>query len=253
VSSRSSSRDPLDIMTTALVKPAKVVAVRRRAPLTSDSSDDDEEYICGSSVWTWRAWARRERRKPPVYLLAQDMRSDLHDAVNNMDSYFRQTPQLRQVFEAAIADCTRREEPGAPPITVENKEDADPCPNWEFLYTNQMWHGEGVPPPDRTNLASCSCVGKCDPTKCSCAGKLRPYAQGAQQSMYNGKGCIDVTSTAYGMNIFLLPVFECNAFCGCDDDCPNRVSRYTSTVKLGRLILNFLVRSYRMAGSTRSR
>lgn len=152
---------------------------------------------------------------PLPYLLAKDMRSDLHDRINTMDPYFRQNPLVKVMFEAMIDECRHAEEPGAPAIKIYNHEDTDPCPDWEFLYTNQMWYGEGVPGPDRTSLRSCSCIGKCDPATCKCAVKARPFTEGQTKFMYDQNGCL--------YDIPGYPIFECNSWCGCDEDCPNRV------------------------------
>ncbi|KAG1884046.1 hypothetical protein F4604DRAFT_1734514 [Suillus subluteus] len=67
---------------------------------------------------------------------------------------------------------------------------------------------EGAPPWE-FNLKSCGCVGRCDPKSKTC-----------------GKG---------SLQFFGMPIFECNDFCGCDEDCPNRVvqrgRRYVVNIK----------------------
>ncbi|KAJ8580525.1 SET domain-containing protein [Rhizopogon salebrosus TDB-379] len=64
-----------------------------------------------------------------------------------------------------------------------------------------------------------------DALKESSSGTIPKTWNGAP-FVYDGKGCLQW---------FGLPIFECNAFCGCDEDCPNRVvqngRRYVVNIK----------------------
>jgi histone-lysine N-methyltransferase SUV39H len=103
--------------------------------------------------------------------------------------------------------------------------DEEPTPQWEFHYTNRIYHGPGVPDPDIANLVGCDCVGKCDPKSktCACVKRQRELIMFPEENMeaYNSGFLYDkqkrLKHTPY-------PIVECNALCGCDAECMNRVS-----------------------------
>ncbi|KAG1739455.1 uncharacterized protein EDB91DRAFT_1053752 [Suillus paluster] len=193
----------------------------------------------GYPVVTWESYSQARRRLPPKYRLAKDLPHELQDRVNALPQSYRDSPQAAVLFEAMI-DEAMDNELEAPPISVVNDVTDEGAPPWEFVYTNEMWYGQGVPPPDMKNLKSCSCVGRCDPKSktCGCVKQqhhhLKPYiADGTIPKSWNGapfvydsKGCLQWSG---------MPIFECNDFCGCDDDCPNRVvqrgRRYAVNIK----------------------
>ncbi|KAJ8590675.1 SET domain-containing protein [Rhizopogon salebrosus TDB-379] len=201
--------------------------------------DGVESYLGGYPIVTWKSYADAQRRLPFKYNLAKDLPHELQDRVNALPSSYRNSAQARVLFEAMI-DEAMDDDLNAPPISVINDVTDEGAPPWEFVYTNQMWYGEGVPPPDTKNLKSCGCVGRCDPKSktCSCAKRqhrhLKTYIEdrtipktwNGAPFVYDGKGCLQW---------FGLPIFECNAFCGCDEDCPNRVvqngRRYVVNIK----------------------
>jgi histone-lysine N-methyltransferase SUV39H len=134
-----------------------------------------------------------------------------------MSPYTQMMGGMRDLFEAMVLENTVDDEPDAPPIELQNDVDEEPTPPWEFYYTNKMWHGEGVPPPDVKNLISCSCKGVCDPRSKTCACLMNqrnvaadPYLEFA----YDKAGRLKIPG---------YPVFECNDLCGCGDECRNRV------------------------------
>lgn len=189
--------------------------------------DGVEYYIGGYPVVTWNSYSQAQRLMPPKYHLAIDLPHELQDRVNALPQSYRDSPQATVLFEAMI-DEAMDDELGAPPISVINEVTDEGAPPWEFVYTNQMWYGEGVPPPDIKNLKSCGCVGRCDPKSktCGCAKRQRhhlkryianntiPDTWNGVPFLYDSKG---------SLQFFGMPIFECNDFCGCDEDCPNRV------------------------------
>ncbi|KAG2128685.1 hypothetical protein DEU56DRAFT_741748 [Suillus clintonianus] len=187
-------------------------------------------------VVTWNSYSHAQRRLPPKYRLAKDLPHELQDRVNALPQSYRDSPQAAALFEAMM-DEAMDDELEAPPISIINEVTDEGAPPWEFVYTNQMWYGEGVPPPDIKNLVSCGCVGRCDPKAktCGCAKRqhhhLKQYIDNGTipkdwKGVYDGKGCLQW---------FGVPIFECNDFCGCDEDCPNRVvqrgRRYAVSIK----------------------
>jgi len=138
------------------------------------------------------------------------------------NEYYRTLPNMRTVLESAIRENTGEDEPDAPWIDVINDIDDEPTPPWEFYYTNKLWLGEGVDPPDMANLEHCDCKGKCDPksTTCACVKRQNKYLEGyfPLGFAYDIKGKLRTPGA---------PIFECNALCACDDDdCRNRVVQH---------------------------
>lgn len=226
-SSRASSRQTPAYHLSA--KPMNVVGSKGESAAASiqQLKDGVEGYLGGYPIVTWKSHVDAQRRLPPKYKLAKDFPHELQDHVNALPQSFRHSAQARLLFEAMI-DEAMDDDLNAPPISVINDVTDEGAPPWEFVYTNQMWYGEGVPPPDIKNLKSCGCVGRCDPKSktCSCAKRqhlgLKEYIEDSTipktwngaPFVYDNKGCLQW---------FGVPIFECNAFCGCDEDCPNRV------------------------------
>jgi histone-lysine N-methyltransferase SUV39H len=140
----------------------------------------------------------------------------LQDYFNALPAMYRKTDEARLIFEAAIRESTANDEPDAPPIEIHNKLDDEVTPPWEFHYSNKMWHGEGVPGPDLKSLSGCDCEGRCDPKSktCLCVKKQAKYLD-KRGFVYNDKGRL--------INPVHYPIFECNDFCGCGEECQNRV------------------------------
>jgi hypothetical protein len=161
--------------------------------------------------------ARFMHDNPPKVYLAKDIPHLLQDRMNSMSEEYRSDETARQVFLAAIQHNTAEDEPDASVIDVVNDIDDERTPPWEFHYTNKMWLGEGVPPPDLDNLEGCSCVGQCDPNSKTCACVKR------QALKWDGGGFIYDSSGRAKPGGLQYPIFECNDLCGCFEDCPNRV------------------------------
>lgn len=151
--------------------------------------------------------------------LAKTISYHIEDELNHLPLYARRADNMqRKVFEAIIAENTADDEPFAPPIHLINNVDEELSPPIEFHYTNLMWHGDGVPLPNFVELPHCDCEGgKCDPTSetCACVRRQSEYMDGATGFIFDEHGRLQF----HGQ-----PIFECNALCGCTDDCPNRVS-----------------------------
>lgn len=157
-----------------------------------------------------------------VYALARDLPHDAQDRVNSLDDVARRGSQLI-LFESLMSENTASDEPGAPDIKVINDVDDELTPPFEFHYSNLMWHSDNVPRPDLDHLRSCECHGSCsaDAKKCACVVR--------QQEAYIAGGYTTTTGFVYDARgklrseLHSFPIFECNAFCGCDDRCRNRV------------------------------
>ena len=169
-----------------------------------------------------------QRERPPEYKLAKNMPHSLQDYMNKFPASFCESDVARRIFEAHIQEAMVNE-PEAPLIEIfDNNIGEEVTPRWEFHYTNEMWCGEGVPPPDVRNLEGCGCVGRCDPKsgKCACAQRQLKWVQAyinediipptwpGSPFVYDHKGMLQR---------FECPIFECNQFCRCDEDCSNRV------------------------------
>ncbi|KAK0199904.1 hypothetical protein DFS33DRAFT_1376289 [Desarmillaria ectypa] len=164
---------------------------------------------------------REEMRADPVYHLADNLPHALQDHINAMPLYTRMQPPMRLVFESMIRENTADDEPFAPPIVIENLVDDQPTPDWEFHYTNKMWHGKGVPPPDMKGLECCDCIGSCAKNKyCECRKRQLRHADdsGLKDWIYDPQGRVRNECL-----VDRVPIFECNDLCRCEDDCRNRV------------------------------
>ncbi|KAF7336599.1 Histone-lysine N-methyltransferase, H3 lysine-9 specific [Mycena sanguinolenta] len=112
---------------------------------------------------------------------------------------------------------TQAEEPSAPVVHVYNEDEFGPlAPPQDFVYSNRLWLGDGVDPPNATEAHSCACNVACYPETCDCA--RRPAMVDAE---HQGQGF------AYDPSGLLkehgAPVFECNMLCSCREDlCSNR-------------------------------
>lgn len=231
--SRSTSADPLDLFDRrARGRPRRRVV----SPTSSRTSSDDFAStallnISGIQVLNWRNDGGRVAKEfCQTTMLAKDLPHELVDRVNQLPRHMRTADVKSKIFKAIICQNTAREEPGAPPIDIVNTVDNEPTPAYEFHYTNLMWHSERVGKPDLSKLRGCGCRGVCNPRKCACAAK--------QQEGYLDN---DPRLRDYGfvydknkkLRVHQYPIFECNAFCGCDEDlCQNRVVQNGRTVAI---------------------
>ena len=154
----------------------------------------------------------------PKIFYSRDIPHALQDLMNTVDSSYRRSIVAKEMFEAVIYENTYEDEPNAPRISIVNDVDGDleVTPAWEFDYSNRIWHGDGVPPPDFSNLQGCDCEGYCDPRSrtCSCLKRQQEYSGEVPGFIYDDKGRLKQQG---------YPIFECNDLCGCLDGCRNRV------------------------------
>ncbi len=189
-----------------------------RSPTPPRSDVPTPSVFGGYRVKRWADIREDLRHQQPKYLLARDLPSRLHDYINSRPAESRVHPQMRRLFEHEIYINSADTEHDAPDIKVDNSVDDEPCPPWEFYYTNDMWHTEDIPPPTREGLVGCDCVGDCSMnSNCACrthqvemAGE---YASG-DFAYRDGRVKSDARS---------VPIWECNDMCRCDGHCVNRV------------------------------
>ncbi|KAG6809964.1 hypothetical protein H0H92_013892 [Tricholoma furcatifolium] len=167
----------------------------------------------------WHSYIQDPKNIQPKHYLSKDLPHMLQDTINSFTDLGKSYGTLAPIMEANIRENTADDEPDAPLIRLINEVDDDPTPPWEFHYSNKMWLGDGVPPPDVTNLVHCDCVGRCDPKSRTCACAQRQHASVADvyptpDFLYDNRGRVKTTD---------YPIFECNDLCGCGDECRNRV------------------------------
>ncbi|KAI0268604.1 hypothetical protein BC834DRAFT_821143 [Gloeopeniophorella convolvens] len=196
-------------------QPSRVVATR--ASVAEAERNFRDPTIDGLYVVQFTPQRLLSEFAPKVYY-ARDIPHDIQDLMNTSDAHYRRTLMAKELFEALIYQNTFEDEPNAPRISIVNDVDGDVemTPAWEFHYSNRIWYGDDVPPPDYENLEGCDCEGYCDPESqaCSCAQKQKKYSTHLPGFIYDDKGRL--TTMEY-------PVFECNALCGCFEGCRNRV------------------------------
>lgn len=174
----------------------------------------------GFRALTWKDFRKDLNNFTPKTYYAKDLPHALQDHINSMSEYTQMMEGMRDLFKATILENTVEDEPDAPPIEIWNSVDTQSTPPWEFYYTNNMWLGEGVPPPDIKTLLSCTCKGGCNPKSKTCACLLRQREATGDPQLefaYEKNGRLKIPG---------YPIFECNDLCGCSDECRNRVSLY---------------------------
>ena len=198
-------------------------------PVSRTSTPEVEEFSAlpspaktygGFRALTWKDFRADLNNFTPKTFYAKDLPHALQDHINSMSEYTQMMEGMRDLFKATILENTVEDEPDAPPIEIWNSVDTQSTPPWEFYYTNNMWLGEGVPPPDIKNLLSCTCKGGCNPKSKTCACLLRQREATSNPLLefaYDKNGRLKIPG---------YPIFECNDLCGCSDECRNRVSLY---------------------------
>ena len=198
--------------------------------IVSDNDDDDDD---DPNVYTWKKNGRAlQMEYADVDLRARDLPFNLQDQMMALPDQFRRAEGMAlAAFKSEILVASSTDEPGAPPINIVNEIDDEPCPSFEFHYTNKMYHGEGVPKPDLAHLDHCNCIGTCRPETCPCAQKQRKWMH---LDLWAKKEPVPFGGTfIYDRDGRIVPdfhdnhpIFECNAKCRCDDEwCQNRVRR----------------------------
>ena len=215
--------------------------LRRPAPVPDQARDKfTSEY--GYRIVTWASHVAEQRERPPDYKLAKDLPHSLQDWMNALPAMFRNSDVGHRIFEAHIQEAMINEH-DSPAIRIFDNDIGDEVtPQWEFHYTNEMWYGEGVPPPDVKYLKSCGCVGRCDPKSktCACAQRqlkwVRPYIDG-EIIPPTWPGSPFVYDQGGRLQRLECPIFECNRFCDCDDDCPNRVRTLRTPIDIAHMMI----------------
>ncbi|KAH9937724.1 SET domain-containing protein [Amylocystis lapponica] len=213
-SSASSSVGPIDLVLNRRTEPR--VQIRNG----SDDTIDVYDALCAEHGFEMQTWSKTREllvsEFAPLCQLAEDIPHELEDMINTLPLFARRANNMQvTLFEAAIANNTADDEPHAPPIHIINDVDDELTPPYEFHYSNLMWHGQDVPKPNIEDLKGCDCFGPCDPNSktCSCLKRQREY-WGETGFIYDYRGRLREHD---------YPIFECNAFCGCEGDCRNRV------------------------------
>lgn len=153
-----------------------------------------------------------------IYASADKLPHMLEDQLNSLPDFARRASDMqRKVFEAAIRVAERGRK--APHIKIVNNVDDELTPPIEFHYTNLMYHTNGVPRPDFDGLKGCGCRGGCDPYSKTCSCAAKQLEETAYYLDGRGFGYTEAGTLVHTR----IPVFECNAKCGCDESCQNRV------------------------------
>jgi histone-lysine N-methyltransferase SUV39H len=168
--------------------------------------------------------------RPDPHRRVQDIPRFTQKLLNLSSHRARKSSTAKDIFEAKIRQNTARDEGRAPKIhVVNNVDNADATPPFEFHYSNEYWFDTDVPPPDYDKVQGCGCIGPCDPRSetCSCVRLQESWNDDEMKGfIYDEKGCLKQPT---------IPAFECNWKCGCDDDCPNRVSSALCRPRFRRL------------------
>ncbi|KDQ16222.1 hypothetical protein BOTBODRAFT_107329 [Botryobasidium botryosum FD-172 SS1] len=154
--------------------------------------------------------------------------SSLQDIINSLPKVEQRNPKFRAIFEAFISQNTVDEDAYAPPILIVNQIDDEPCPPWEFHWTNKLIYGWGIPAANHNALEGCDCDGPCDPesTTCSCVIRNQTFPGTDPENKgfgYNRDGTVKYHGA---------PIWECNAACGCSRSCMNRVLQRGRTANI---------------------
>ncbi|KAF8811272.1 SET domain-containing protein [Phlegmacium glaucopus] len=231
-SSRSSTNERLEAAFDNDFGPFDAVPATRtptpedQEPSASLSPPGSPKTYGGFRALTWKNFRKDLNNFTPKSYYAKDLPHSLQDHINSMSDYTQKMGGMRDLFKATILENTVEDEPNAPPIEVGNNVDSEATPPWEFYYTNQMWLGEGVPPPDIKSLVSCTCKGGCNPKSKTCACLLR-------QREVVGDPLLEFAYDKNGkLKIPGYPIFECNDLCGCSDECRNRVVQHGRKVSV---------------------
>jgi len=118
----------------------------------------------------------------------------------------------------------------SPDILVENtcNPEEEPCPPFEFLWTNNLILGHNVPASAK-QTEGCDCCGPCDPYSETCACIQRQKKWRREWDIPDGGFLYNADGTLKDDHQF--PVFECNETCGCSRSCMNRASiRFISII-----------------------
>lgn len=174
----------------------------------------------GIHIRSWDTDRALLMQKTLTCKLAKDLPHSIPDLMNRF-TFPAATHVL--MMEATIFEKTVQSgDPEAPRIHIVNpdaKTDSEAVPLWEFSYTDEMWHSQGVPAPKRNGRTGCSCKGACNPAETSdCACIIQQACSvGKNTFVYNNQGKLKFDQP--------YEIWECNELCDCDETCRNRVSQ----------------------------
>ncbi|KAJ3522364.1 hypothetical protein NM688_g8883 [Phlebia brevispora] len=226
--SSSTSSTSLPELHEPLITQPRIVPPRSRSGITEHlvpAMDDIHIEDDDIQILTWDKDGRPLAKEfADFHELAKDIPHDLQDHVNEMKEFARHSGRLPMIFESMMSENTTNDEPGAPDIRVINYIDNEETPPFEFHYSNLMWHGDNVPKPDLTNLKGCGCRGQTcssDSPDCLCIKRQQEYLR--QNHLDNLPGFAYDVHGRLKAPLHSYPLFECNMFCGCGEECQNRV------------------------------
>lgn len=219
--SRRSSRSRSASSEASMFTGSVVEETPEGSPDTSPSPDDVVRYIDGIPMLSWKHQRAMLIEDGIKCYWARDIETDtgFHDRMNAMSTVTLNFQPMREVYKGYIRAKTSDpdDEPDAPQIEFVNDVDAAATPPWEFYYSNRMWFGEGLSPPDVRNLVGCDCIGKCNPRNknCACVKRQQVIAKGEMNEFaYTPQKRLKTPN---------IPIVECNMLCQCDETCQNRV------------------------------
>ncbi|CAA22283.1 Histone-lysine N-methyltransferase, H3 lysine-9 specific [Schizosaccharomyces pombe] len=139
---------------------------------------------------------------------------------SKLDSYTHLSfYEKRELFRKKLREIE------GPEVTLVNEVDDEPCPSLDFQFISQYRLTQGVIPPDPNFQSGCNCssLGGCDlnnPSRCECLDDLDEPTHFA----YDAQGRVRADTGAV--------IYECNSFCSCSMECPNRVVQRGRTLPL---------------------
>lgn len=165
----------------------------------------------------------------PAIVLTAEEKQDVMSHARRFVPDVKSAKKSKDQFEEMMRACSARDH--APNISVINTVDNDPCPPPDFLFTNEMIQGMGVPRSDQ--FSHCDCSGPCDPNnqECLCSGLQKafiPSPPTPHLSLWD-----DTTTTSSSAGFLYNPngtlresgirIYECNRNCLCSATCNNKV------------------------------
>jgi [histone H3]-lysine9 N-trimethyltransferase SUV39H len=159
----------------------------------------------------------------PSFKTSEDIPDVIEPHLNSLTQRQLRLADAKLIFEMKMAEA---EDPDAPPIKIFNpiEGDKEPCPPFEFIYTNEMYHDKETGGPDHKNLKGCDCVGACDPNSKTCSCVIRQEYWTADVNNPHSNGFAYESDGRMKDGLQSYPIFECNWKCGCDETCTNRVN-----------------------------
>jgi hypothetical protein len=161
------------------------------------------------------------------YHCIQNIPSAFQEHVENFvyKSYFFEMEKMQRIKHDKIVETIKEKDPEIQ-ITIENDEDFDVLPEFEYITKNFLadeFNATMMESPEKPSKPpkGCSCVDKCSRTS-DCCPKL------VNESFAYRKDKKEVLLKFKEME----KIYECGDNCKCDADCINRLSQRTPNVSL---------------------